>query len=162
MSRKKDFRGQDAIDRLACESAKRSTTEGIADLAQAGDVECARRMALICSGHVYRAPSIPDVVKNYLCDCLERIGREESADKAFNLVSAKRGPKGNYWKEVRDLDLARHVRYLLQTGAAANVDEAAEKAATSYGAFAARAGLVGKDAAKDAYQRFFPAGPDKN
>jgi hypothetical protein len=159
--RKKEFRGQDAINRLEYEGQKRATVEGIAGLALSGDVECARIMAQICRGHVWGSPTIPETVKNYLCHALAMIGAGESGDRAFNLVSARRGRKFNYWKEVRDFDLARTVRDLYVNGEASTVEDAAEMAANSYCGFAEHAGVVGKDAAKDAFQRFFPADTDK-
>lgn len=152
----KDLTGQDAWERLAYEKEQRSTYFGMAVRARRGDKECAMKLVEAAVVVVEQSPLLPDV-RDYLLECFNRIVGGESPDHAFNWKqSGTPGAKENFWKDIRDSDMAKGVQYLLQEGEAADVDEACEQVAKSYTAFADIAGKVGFSAVKKAYNRFFP------
>ncbi|MCG8007982.1 MAG: hypothetical protein N0C81_10095 [Candidatus Thiodiazotropha lotti] len=148
-------KGQDAWRKLDHERKKRSNMQGIAQAASEGDLNCAFEMIRYAGDYLWEANDIPDELRVYLIECFSNILNNESADKAFNLVRRRSGAPYNYWKEVRDSDIANGVSYYRDQGMTR--DEAIEHVAATYTSFKDEAGCVGVDSVRKAYQRYYPS-----
>jgi len=94
---------------------KRGSIEGIADQALKGDPECVRQMMRLSITQIDRAESIQPDVKEYLLHAFAEIVSGKNADSAFGLLrEGKKGARKDYWKTVRDRDMARAVAYRIQ------------------------------------------------
>ena len=157
---KDDPRGEDAWDRLAYRRGKRSSMEGIASEARSGDRECAMTMIRAAEAELdMHGKDIDLPVREYLLDAFSQIVSGTSPDKAFNLERKSSGRPEDYWRMVRDSDIACAVKHRVDQGMM--VKEACAEVADTYTAFSGKVGKVGTVSVKKAYQRFFPESEDK-
>jgi hypothetical protein len=149
-------KGDAAWAQLEYEMAKRGSYEGMANAAWSGDKDQAMQLLRVAAVLLPTDPqAIPYPVREYLSACLLEILADEDPAKALNLTARKdreRGP--DFWKLVRDADMAKAVAHLRSEGATR--EEAFAQVANDYRAFAREAGKVGQEAVRTAYQRFFP------
>ena len=149
------YTGDEAWEHVEYQMQKRSTEMGLVNLAMSGDREALQRVAAIGAARIWDAANIPEPIKSYLCEALEAIQRGERPDHAFGYTTEGRsGNKINFWKDVRDRDMAMCVQGRRDEGM--NRNEAIEHVANTYTAFP-EAGKVGRDAVAKAYARFFPS-----
>lgn len=153
------LKGSDAWRRLDYERRKRRTPEGICQAAGEGDKDCARKALRIAAELIVTDPErIPPPVREYLERALLEILSGTDPAQALNLERSdaqRANPPIDFWRLVRDSQLARHIAHLRQQGM--SLDAAAREAAASFDAFADKAGTVGYEAARKAYLRLYPA-----
>lgn len=160
MARQREqLKGDDAWERLRYEREKRSTIEGICNAAYSGDADCARKALRFVVEFIADEPEkIPFPVRSWLEGCLLDILNGEDPAQALNLKRKphqREYPSIDYWRMLRDSQLARGVSYWMQEGM--TLDEAALKIADEFDAFSDIVGKVGYESARKAYLRFFPA-----
>lgn len=140
-------------DQLSYWSAKRSTMEGIAQEAAQGDRECAEDMMHYLAYYTEtHTPDWPDSIREYALACLTEVLTGETPDRAFNYTRKASGQPSNYWKAVRDADIARGVEYHRQQGM--RREEAIKHVANTYTAFPQAGKPVNRDAVDRAYKRY--------
>lgn len=152
---KDKYTGDEAWQHVDYQMKKRSTEMGLVDLAMSGDREALQSVAAIGAARIWDAPNMPDHIKYFLCNALEEIQKGERPDHAFGYTTEGRaGNKTNFWKEIRDRDMAMCVQGHRDEGMSRS--DAIELVASTYTAFP-EAGKVARDAVAKAYARFFPS-----
>jgi hypothetical protein len=127
-----------------------------AALAESGDTEVARRLIkqvgiALSRGRLDLAP---ESARAFIGRALIAIAADADPGIALGLKPPKHKQRPpDYWKMVRDADMALAVKRLMQDEAL-SLDDAAERVGNEYRAFAEWAGKVGFEAAKKAYLRF--------
>jgi len=101
---------------------------------------------------------IPVEIRFYLERCLLDILNGHDPAQSLNLKKKphqREYPPIDYWRMVRDADMAKGVAYYRQNGL--SLEQACERIASEYDAFTHKCKKVKEDAVKKAYLRFFPA-----
>jgi hypothetical protein len=152
-------KGAEAWERLRYEREKRRTAQGICRAAASGDEDSARKALRYVAELIVAEPEkIPEPVRCWLEGCLVAILAGEEPAQALNLKRKphqREYPPIDYWRMVRDADMARGVAHLIGEGM--TFEAAAHQVANTYSAFSDKAGKVGYESVRKAYLRFFPA-----
>lgn len=145
----------DEFDHLRYIQQKRTTWAGIAQHAADGDHECIRNIARMAEVAIWDDPKIDIAIKHFLCNAFMRIAEGEDPNRAFGYTRAQPGRPYDYWKDVRDRDVACAVEYLLQQEPDIKKDAAYFQVATTYIGPLAGGKMLTADAVKKAHYRFF-------
>lgn len=146
---------EDAWEALDYERKKRSNLEGIAQEAFNGDVDCVLTM-VESSAVAVEQSSISGPVRDYLLNCLWGIMSGETPNQAFGITKARSGAPKNYWKQIRDADIARAVAYHIEQGK--SLDDAIGVVTEKQEYGFKGAGIVKRDSVEKAFKRFFKVG----
>ncbi len=147
--------GDDAWAQLAYKREQRSTWPGMVDAARCGDTEAARKLiGMVAAGLGDSRVEIPPEVRDYMAGCLEDIEAGKDPRDALHLKGSR---SQSYWKMERDADIAKAVKWEFDAPyPRVTLDEACRIVESKYRAFAREAGVVGYEAVRKAYLRFFP------
>lgn len=154
--------GADAWAQLEYQRKKRTTLEGRISAAWSGDTDLARELLKEAAFHL--GPSafakMPPELGRYIGQALRAIANGKDPATALGLTVPKhRRQTPDYWKLERDNEIARWVDRLRQQGV--TLDDAIARVAREYQGFGKLAGVVGSEAVRKAYLRFYPKDPGK-